>query len=412
MRVCARCVLGQPDLLRVGVLLALVPVLTRRGARPDPLPARLLPLGLARPGSRSASASQVVLELANVSSTRCGMLLVEEQVPYTLGSRPRFVLPGLEPGERRAVTYPVRSDVRGRYPLGPLSLPLTDPFGMGEHGRSFTARDQLIVIPRSSPLPPVQLPRRLERVGRQPAARRRRLRRGRRRHPRVPPRRRPAPGALALDRAPRRADGAPRGAAVAEPRRPCCSTAAEPRTAATGRASSFEWAVSAAASVGGAPGRLAATRCGMVDGTEGQESANPWAHIASRRRVHVVGRAGHAVRGRAPAAGSSSGEPCTPRPGAATGGLVVAALGEIDAEDTSLLASLHQAGTNCIALVADTTSAINDATLRAEVSARTMAQVEQLRAAGWDVVPVRSQEPLDHTWRRIGAGRTVGGARR
>ena len=57
--------------------------------------------------------------------------------------------------------------------------------------------------------------RRLDRLRRQPAPRlRHRQRRGRHR-PRVPPRRRPAPGALAQLGPGRRADGAPRGAALA-----------------------------------------------------------------------------------------------------------------------------------------------------------------------------------------------------
>ena len=59
---------------------------------------------------------------------------------------------------------------------------------------------------------------RVVRQRRQPLAVDRRRRRGRHRHPRVPPRRRPAPSALALHRPARRAHGASRGAAVAEPR--------------------------------------------------------------------------------------------------------------------------------------------------------------------------------------------------
>ena len=87
--------------------------------------------------------------LDNVSRLPTGLLLlVEDRVPYVLGRRPRFVLDRVEPRGRREVTYPVRSDVRGRYPLGPLPLRLTDPFGMCELTRSFTARDTLIVTPR------------------------------------------------------------------------------------------------------------------------------------------------------------------------------------------------------------------------------------------------------------------------
>ena len=51
----------------------------------------------------------------------------------------------------------------------------------------------------------------------------------------VPPGRRPAPHPLAVDRAARRADGAPRGATVAEPRRGARSTPRPARISATAR---------------------------------------------------------------------------------------------------------------------------------------------------------------------------------
>ncbi len=63
----------------------------------------------------------------------------------------------MEAGGRREVSYRVRSDLRGRYPLGPLQLRLTDPFGMCELTRSFSTYDTLTVIPRVEPLAPVRL---------------------------------------------------------------------------------------------------------------------------------------------------------------------------------------------------------------------------------------------------------------
>jgi len=51
----------------------------------------------------------------------------------------------------------VRSDVRGRYRVGPLRLRLTDPFGLVELTRSFTATDRLTVVPAVHPLPAVSL---------------------------------------------------------------------------------------------------------------------------------------------------------------------------------------------------------------------------------------------------------------
>jgi uncharacterized protein (DUF58 family) len=408
---CALCavVLGQQDLLRVGVLLALVPVIT------------VLVLGRARyrlACARSISPvrvevgkpAQVVLEIANVSSTRCGMVLAEEQVPYTLGSRPRFVLPGLESGERRAVSYPVRSDVRGKFLVGPLSLTLTDPFGMGEHRRSFTARDQLIVIPKVAALPPVQLPgdwsgsgdsrpRAVSASGEDDVTTRE-YRQGddlRRVHWRSTARR----GELMVRR-------------EEQPWQSRATLLLDRRRAAhrgDGPESSFEWAVSAIASVAvHLAARGYAVR--LVDGTEGQESANPWAHIASGGGEATSSSVLDTLSSVSPGGGIELQRAVHAAARAATGGLVVAALGEIDEQDTAMLASLHQAGTNCVALVADTASAINDAALLTQVRERTQAQVEQLRAAGWDVVPARGREPLEQTWRRIGSGRAVGGMRR
>ncbi|MGK5532307.1 DUF58 domain-containing protein [Streptomyces sp. URMC 129] len=148
--------LGQPDLLRVGMLLAALPVLcvvvlhrtrSRVAAARRLAPARV-PAG---------SESRVHLRVENVARVPSGLLLLQDRVPYVLGPRPRFVLDRVEPGGRREVTYRVRSDLRGRYPLGPLQLRLADPFGMVELSRSFNAFDVMTVLPRIEDLPPVAL---------------------------------------------------------------------------------------------------------------------------------------------------------------------------------------------------------------------------------------------------------------
>ena len=141
--------------------------------------------------------------------------MLEDHVPYVLGTRPRFVLDGIGHGWRRHATYQVRSDVRGRYEIGPMSVRVSDPFGLVELGRSFRSTATLTVTPRTVPLPPIPLGGAWTGSGdNRPARVRDRQRRGRHRA-RVPPRRRPAPGPLAQLGARRRADGAPRGAAVA-----------------------------------------------------------------------------------------------------------------------------------------------------------------------------------------------------
>lgn len=153
--VCAY-VLGQGDLLRVGLLLATLPLVcvavlfrTRyRVAGTRRLSPSRVPAG---------TEARVHLRMENVSRLPTGLLMLQDRVPYVLGPRPRFVLDRVEVGGRREVSYRVRSDLRGRYPLGPLQLQLSDPFGMCELTRSFSAYDTLVVIPRTQPLPPVRL---------------------------------------------------------------------------------------------------------------------------------------------------------------------------------------------------------------------------------------------------------------
>ncbi|MBZ4017534.1 DUF58 domain-containing protein [Streptomyces purpurogeneiscleroticus] len=149
-------VLGQADLLRVGLLLASLPLVcvavlyrTRyrvAGSR-SLSPARV----------SAAAETRVRLRVENVSRLPTGVLMLQDRVPYVLGPRPRFVLDRIEAGGRRDVSYRVRSDLRGRYPLGPLQLRLSDPFGMCELTRSFSTHDTLTVVPRVEPLPPVRL---------------------------------------------------------------------------------------------------------------------------------------------------------------------------------------------------------------------------------------------------------------
>ncbi|NJQ07179.1 DUF58 domain-containing protein [Streptomyces lonarensis] len=154
--VCAY-LLGQEDLLRIGALLALLPLLcvvvlhrtrSRVTAARQLAPARVA----------AGSESRVRLRLENTArGVPTGLLMLQDRVPYVLGPRPRFVVDRIESGGRREVTYRVRSDLRGRYPLGPLQLRLTDPFGLVELNRSFTAFDVMTVLPKIEPLPATAL---------------------------------------------------------------------------------------------------------------------------------------------------------------------------------------------------------------------------------------------------------------
>jgi uncharacterized protein (DUF58 family) len=149
-------VLGERDLLRVAFFLIALPLVAaavvartryRLSCARSLAPARV-------PAGQPA---EVILRLDNVSFLPTGLLLLEDEVPYTLGGRPRFTVDRIGPGQHRTVRYPVRSDARGRYRIGPLRLRLADPFGLVELTRSFTAVDRLTVVPATQPLPPVRL---------------------------------------------------------------------------------------------------------------------------------------------------------------------------------------------------------------------------------------------------------------
>ena len=147
---------AEQDLLRVAILVLALPLLS--AAVVSRTRYRLSSARrLGSPRTAAGEDSVVTLRLDNISRLPTGLLLVEDRVPYVLGSRPRFVLDRVEPRGRREVSYTVRSDVRGRYELGPMSIRLTDPFGMCELHRAFSGRDTLVVTPPVQTLPVVPL---------------------------------------------------------------------------------------------------------------------------------------------------------------------------------------------------------------------------------------------------------------
>jgi len=149
-------VLGERDLLRVAVLLAALPLLAAAyvgRSRYKLACTRSLEPGRAPVGS----SARVILRLQNLSRLPTGTLLLEDKLPYALGSRPRVVLERLGAHQASSVAYTVRADVRGRYPIGPLVIRLTDPFGLCELTRSFPSIDRLTVIPQVFPLPTVRI---------------------------------------------------------------------------------------------------------------------------------------------------------------------------------------------------------------------------------------------------------------
>lgn len=142
--------LGLVDLAAVGILLLVLPVLAAWlvARRPDlrvsrvPAPARV-PVD---------AAADVTLQLRNAGTRPSPVARVEDRLPYALGDSPRLLLPRLAAGEATGLTYRVRSHVRGRHELGPLVVRLADPFGLVERSQVVTGSATLTVLPRVVPL--------------------------------------------------------------------------------------------------------------------------------------------------------------------------------------------------------------------------------------------------------------------
>ncbi|MET8559811.1 DUF58 domain-containing protein [Streptomyces flaveolus] len=391
-------VLGLSELLRVGLLLAVLPLMCaavlyrtryRVAASRRLSPARV-PAG---------SEARVHLRMDNVSRLPTGLLMLQDRVPYVLGPRPRFVLDRVEPGGRREVSYRVRSDLRGRYPLGPLQLRLNDPFGMCELTRSFSTYDTLTVIPRVDPLSPVRFGGETKGYG---DGRQRSL-------------------ALAGED-----DVIPRGYRYGDdlrrvhwrstarygelmvrreeqPRRSRCTVLLDTRGGAyegAGPDSAFEWAVSGAASVlvhmleRGLSVRLL-TDSGSAAGGEGadgfagtgQETADAAGLMMDALAVidHSDGtglsRAYDVLRG-------------------GNEGLLIAFLGDLDEEQATTVAKMSRRSGGAVAFVLDPDTWTREATDVPRPGDRHPERLRMLREAGWTALSVPRGASLDELWRQ------------
>jgi uncharacterized protein (DUF58 family) len=143
--------LGERDLVSVGVLLLVLPLFSALAAGRARYRLSCV-RSISPPRIAAGQTAQVRLRLENVSRLPTGLLLAEDAVPYALGARPRYVLNGIERGGARELSYPLRSDLRGKFLVGPLEIRIADAFGLVELGRSFSSCTTFVVTPRVVPL--------------------------------------------------------------------------------------------------------------------------------------------------------------------------------------------------------------------------------------------------------------------
>jgi uncharacterized protein (DUF58 family) len=145
--------LGAADLHMVAVgLLALVPLswLLVRSTRHDLDATRRLSARRAFPGTRVT----VDLEVHNRGARRTSLLLLEDRLTPSLGAPARVVAGEVRPGARRTASYMLTARRRGRYPVGPLTAWVTDPFDLVRRRIEFPGQHDLVVYPEVEDLGP------------------------------------------------------------------------------------------------------------------------------------------------------------------------------------------------------------------------------------------------------------------
>lgn len=393
--------LGQKDLLRVGIMLILLPLVAalvvgrtrlrlqvRRSLAPDQVPV--------------GTTATVELALSNQGRMPAGLLLLEDRIPYVLGHRPRFVVDRVSPNWKRVVTYTVKSDVRGLYQVGPLMLTVADPFGLVETSRTFARSQHLLVTPRVYKLPAVRLgtdragsgenrPRAIAAAGEEDATVRE-YRDGddlRRVHWRSTARR----GSLMVRR-------------EEQPWQSRCSIFIDARTTSHhghGPSSSLEWAVTAAASIGqdvigrgyvttllGGPTTIAA-----ITRRSSAAIHQPLSPQALLTECATVEEHRYAEISPLLTVDRQAQDPS----------LVVAIVGICNAEDITALNRWRTGQATGIALLIDATSWLGelDGTEKAvRLRTRTDATEQELRRSGWRVARIQRGDHLPTVWSALG----------
>jgi uncharacterized protein (DUF58 family) len=109
---------------------------------------------LSSPRVHAAARVVVAVDVKNQGSITTPFLLLEDALSPALGKPARLVVAGIPPGSRQRVSYSVITRHRGRYVIGPLSISITDPFGLARVKMQTSATNDLIVYPTIEELDP------------------------------------------------------------------------------------------------------------------------------------------------------------------------------------------------------------------------------------------------------------------
>jgi uncharacterized protein (DUF58 family) len=95
----------------------------------------------------------VEVRLRNEGRLPTAVLQVEDQPPAILCDNARFVLRPLPSGHSVAMRYTLTGRQRGRFAVGPLSVRLRDPFGIASRAQRYGDTDEVVVYPAVWRLP-------------------------------------------------------------------------------------------------------------------------------------------------------------------------------------------------------------------------------------------------------------------
>ncbi|CCH77322.1 putative membrane protein [Nostocoides japonicum T1-X7] len=390
--VLAGMALGVVDLSRIGVLCIALPVLAalltrhhdlgitvERTVRPSRVPID--------------SVSTVDLAIANPGPRRTPLIMAEEHVDYALGDRPRFVVPSMRAGERRVLKYTVRSHTRGRHRIGPLAIRVRDPFGLSLRAAAHTGHTDVLVLPRVVPLTPARakgselgaegtIPHMVALHGEDDVSIRE-YRDGddlRRIH---------WPATARTGEIMVRQEDRP-----ATRRATVLLDSRASRHRGSGTSATFEWSVTAVASV----------ICHLLDLGYAVHLLTPRADVDARIHQNVDEEDALDTLAEVTTTGDEAlADVLRAASGVtASGGLVVAVVASMGDDDARALAALRQPGSNGLAFVVRTGRGARSGSEEIDGAAEATAAV--LVGAGWSVLVVDAHAPLDEAWRRVSGG--------
>ncbi len=404
--VAAGVVLDQLDLLRVGLLIAVLPL----AAAAFLARARYRIAARRRVDRRRTTVGGLVrveLEVTNLSRVSTPLLLAQDSLPpefgAAAGSGARFVLERIPAGGERSVGYAVRPLARGRFEVGPLSVRLTDPFGFCQLQRTFASSDVVTVLPETVPLgasrPGGQWSsggetgsHGMSSGGEQDATTRPYVTGDDRR--RVHWRTTARTGELTVRR--EEPPWQSQVTVLLDTRRDAHS----PGRGATETSGSFEYAVSAVASISRT---LIRSRVGVRLIDEVARVLGESEIVGSPSDHAIMDALADVEPGSTPTllpVANRIGDPLGARTRAESGS-VVAVLGRLSPGDSAALAQAAARNARCMALLIDADAW---ATGAGAPSAATLAARNVLRDAGWAVTVAGPRSPIDAAWQELNAG--------